>query len=137
MKTKLGIVKPPPPGSKPQVSQPRLPDVCELIRTARETIARGVNAALVMLCWRIGQHIRTDILGAKRAEYGDEISEALILELGAGFAFLARQRRIQTGCQGGDLRASLAHSARGLSEFYLLPARHAVRPRAGLFFPHA
>jgi hypothetical protein len=37
--------------------------VWELILGARQRVARGVNAALVLLHWQIGQRIRRDILG--------------------------------------------------------------------------
>ena len=50
-----------------------LADVRELILSARQTVARGVNAALVLLYWKIGERIRKDILREKRAEYGQKI----------------------------------------------------------------
>jgi hypothetical protein len=64
--------------------------VRELILTARQTVARGVNVALVMLYWKIGERIRRDILREKRAGYGEEIlqtlSAKLVLEFGRGFS---------------------------------------------------
>ena len=52
--------------------------------------ARGLNAALVVLYWQIGQRIRTDILRYQRAEYGEEIlptlSAKLVPEFGQGFS---------------------------------------------------
>jgi hypothetical protein len=42
-------------------------DVRELILTTRQTVAQGVNSALVLLYWQIGERIRTDILKEKRA----------------------------------------------------------------------
>lgn len=38
---------------------------------------------------------------------------------------------------GVDRLANRVHFTPGLSEFYLLPVRHAARPRAGLFFVYA
>ncbi len=65
-------------------------DLRELILSARQTVARGVNAALVRLHWQIGRRIHQDILNAKRAEYGEEIvatlSRQLSAEFGRGFA---------------------------------------------------
>jgi predicted nuclease of restriction endonuclease-like (RecB) superfamily len=65
-------------------------DLRELILSARQTVARGVSAALVVLYWQIGQRIRTDILREKRAEYGEEIlptlSAKLVPEFGQGFS---------------------------------------------------
>jgi len=59
-----------------------LPEVRELILGARQTVAYGVNAALVRLYWQIGRRIRQDILREKRAEYGEEIFSTLSRELG-------------------------------------------------------
>jgi predicted nuclease of restriction endonuclease-like (RecB) superfamily len=64
--------------------------VRELILAARQTVARGVNAALVMLYWKVGDRIRKDILREQRAEYGEEIlptlSAKLLPEFGEGFS---------------------------------------------------
>ena len=65
-------------------------DLRELIFSSRQMVARGVNAALVLLYWQIGRRIRTDILREKRAEYGEEIlptlSAKLVPEFGQGFS---------------------------------------------------
>ena len=84
----------------PQVApQELLTEVRELILAARRTVARGVNAALVALHWQIGQRIRREVLGEKRAEYGGEIvatlSRQLTLEFGAGFAEKNLRRMVQ------------------------------------------
>lgn len=67
-----------------------LTDVRELILSTRLTVARGVNAALVLLYWKVGQRIRQDVLREKRAEYGQEIfstlSGKLVGEFGRGFS---------------------------------------------------
>ena len=57
----------------PPVPGALLADVRGLSLTAREGIARSVNAGLVALCWQVGQRIRKDILREKRAGYGAEI----------------------------------------------------------------
>lgn len=66
-----------------------LSEVRELILQTRQTVAQGVNSALVLLYWQIGQRIRTDILKEKRAEYGERIfhslSGKLTEEFGRGF----------------------------------------------------
>lgn len=62
-----------------------LTDVRELILTTRQTVAQGVNSALVLLYWNIGQRIRTDILQEKRAGYGEKIVSALSAQLTAEF----------------------------------------------------
>ena len=66
-----------------------LSEVRALILATRQTVAQGVNSALVLLYWQIGQRIRTDILKEKRAEYGEQIVHAvsakLLDEFGRGF----------------------------------------------------
>lgn len=59
-----------------------LPELRELIYSARQTVARGVNTALVQLYWQIGTRIREDILANRRAEYGKEILVTLSRETG-------------------------------------------------------
>lgn len=76
-----------------------LTDVRELIVSTRQTVARGVNAALVLLYWKVGERIRRDVLKEKRAEYGEEIvstlSAQLVPDFGAGFALRNLRRMIQ------------------------------------------
>lgn len=67
-----------------------LSEVRELILQTRQTVAQGVNSALVLLYWQIGQRIRIDILKEKRAGYGERIfhvlSGKLMEEFGRGFS---------------------------------------------------
>jgi predicted nuclease of restriction endonuclease-like (RecB) superfamily len=67
-----------------------LAELRTLIIETRQTVAQGVNSALVLLYWQIGQRIRTDILKEKRAEYGEKIfyalSRKLTAEFGNGFS---------------------------------------------------
>jgi DUF1016 N-terminal domain len=77
MKPRLRAVRSLSPARAKSGAKGLLADVRELILEARQTVARGVNAALVVLYWNIGQRIRRDILKEKRAEYGEEIVAAL------------------------------------------------------------
>lgn len=83
-------------GANPKVL---LADVRGMILEARQTVARGVNAALVVLYWNIGQRIRSDILKEKRAEYGERIVAAvgrqLEREFGRGYGEKNLRRMIQ------------------------------------------
>ncbi len=67
-----------------------LTEVREMILVTRQTVAQGINSALVLLYWSIGQRIRADILKEKRASYGEKIfyalSRKLTAEFGAGFS---------------------------------------------------
>jgi predicted nuclease of restriction endonuclease-like (RecB) superfamily len=66
-----------------------LGDLRSLIEQARERTARSIDSTLVMLYWEIGQRIRVDILGSKRAAYGDTfvdtLSDTLTSDYGRGF----------------------------------------------------
>lgn len=104
-------------------------DLRELILSARQTVARGVNAALVGLYWQIGQRIRTDILKEKRAEYGEEIlptlSAKLVPEFGQGFSprNLARMISLADAFPDSRIVATLSREL-GWSHFVeLLPLK--------------
>jgi predicted nuclease of restriction endonuclease-like (RecB) superfamily len=70
-----------------------------LIRQARQQVAQAVNSALVLLYWEVGYRIRADILGEKRAGYGEEIvstlSKQLVAEFGQGFTEKSLRRMMQ------------------------------------------
>jgi len=72
------------------VSGVLLADVRGLILSARENVARTVNAGLVVHYWQMGARIRADVLREKRAAYGQEIlqtlSAKLVTEFGRGYA---------------------------------------------------
>lgn len=74
-------------------------DLRELIQRSRQMVSRGVNAALALLHWQVGQRVRTDLLQQKRAEYGHEIvatvSRQLSMEFGGGFAEKNLRRMVQ------------------------------------------
>jgi len=76
-----------------------LGDIRSLIEGARVHVASAVNTGLVLLYWRIGKRIGTDILREKRAEYGDRIVETLSRQLtqeyGRGFTRDALFRMVQ------------------------------------------
>lgn len=67
-----------------------LPELRELIQSARQTVALAVNTGLTLLYWRVGERIRKEILKEKRAQYGEEILQALsaklVGEFGRGFS---------------------------------------------------
>jgi hypothetical protein len=79
--TRRTLTSPPVP-TVPAVATDRLlGDIRALIEAAREQTARAVNSALVGLYWHIGKRIREDVLGHKRAEYGQQIVSALSTQL--------------------------------------------------------
>ena len=90
MKRKLALVKSLSPAPAQPGTKGLLTELRELILATRQTVAQGVNSALVRLYWQLGQRIRTDILKTKRATYGGEILQALsaklVVEFGRGFS---------------------------------------------------
>jgi DUF1016 N-terminal domain len=60
-------------------------DVRALTEGAHEQTARAVNSVLVGLYWHVGTRIRQDILGEKRAGYGQQIVYALSAQLTAEY----------------------------------------------------
>ncbi|WP_020470758.1 PDDEXK nuclease domain-containing protein [Zavarzinella formosa] len=60
-------------------------EVRELILNARQQVAQVVNAALTTTYWRVGDHIRREILQENRAGYGEEIVTGLATQLEAEF----------------------------------------------------
>ena len=67
-----------------------LGDLRGLILTARESVARMVDATLTVLYWEIGSRIHQEVLLEKRAGYGKQIvvtlSRQLEVEFGRGFS---------------------------------------------------
>lgn len=78
---------------------PLLADLRQLIVTAREQVARTVDAGLVTLYWHVGRRIHQDILQQKRAEYGAEmvatVSRQLEAEFGRGFSARSLHRMVR------------------------------------------
>lgn len=65
-------------------------DIRALIESARERVAHAVNTGLITLCWSIGDRIRREVLGEKRAEYGERIvstvGRQLSVKYGQGYS---------------------------------------------------
>lgn len=83
------------------VMQPEglLSDLRRLIEQARAQVAQAANSTLTLLYWHVGQRIRREVLGERRAEYGEQIvstlSAQLVREYGPGFALRNLRRMIQ------------------------------------------
>src|SRR3954453_22625726 len=66
-----------------------LKELRELILTTRGAVAQAVNSGQVVLYWQVGHRLRTEVLGARRAGYGERIvvavAQRLTAEFGRGF----------------------------------------------------
>jgi predicted nuclease of restriction endonuclease-like (RecB) superfamily len=91
-----------------------LKDLRELIQSTRERVAQAVNSTLVLLYWQVGSRIRTEVLGNKRARYGEQIlptlSAKLVPEYGHGFSErnLARMVRFAEVFPDGEIVSTLS-----------------------------
>ena len=76
-----------------------LTDLRDLIRESRGRVAQAINSALVLLYWEVGNRLRIDVLGSKRAGYGDDVlrnlATHLSAEFGPGFAEKSLRRMMQ------------------------------------------
>jgi predicted nuclease of restriction endonuclease-like (RecB) superfamily len=67
-----------------------LAEIKALIDEAKATVAQTVNASLTAMYWNVGNRINKDVLGNRRAEYGEKVVEhlaqALTQEYGKGWS---------------------------------------------------
>src|ERR1700730_7777893 len=66
-----------------------LRDLRSLIDAGRTHVAQAVNAGMVLLYWAVGDRIHRELLGERRARYGEQIvatlSRQLTADYGRGF----------------------------------------------------
>jgi hypothetical protein len=76
-----------------------LPELRQIIDTARQTAAVAINMAQTQLYWHIGKRIRAEVLVEQRAQYGEQIvatlSRHLTADYGRGFEEKNLRRMIQ------------------------------------------
>ncbi|MCP4591022.1 MAG: DUF1016 domain-containing protein [bacterium] len=60
-------------------------DLRQLIEQSRGRAAVAVNSELVLLYWKVGRRIRTDLLGEERAEYGKQIVSTVAVQLSTAY----------------------------------------------------
>ncbi|HAN92689.1 MAG TPA: cytoplasmic protein [Nitrospira sp.] len=67
-----------------------LAELRELIDQARCRVAQAIDSHQVLLYWHLGNRVRREILGQRRAQYGEQIvatvARQLVFEYGRGFA---------------------------------------------------
>jgi predicted nuclease of restriction endonuclease-like (RecB) superfamily len=73
-----------------KTTQELLVEIRALIESARMGVAQTVNAGLTTLYWNVGARLGREVLGGKRADYGEQIVSAvgrqLSREFGEGFS---------------------------------------------------
>lgn len=83
----------------PPIEHGLLPELRDLIRSARRQAAHVVDAVQVQLYWQVGTRIHRDVLLGKRAEYGAQLipalSQHLEAEFGRGFGEKNLRRMVQ------------------------------------------
>ena len=104
-----------------------------MIETARAQVAQTANVALTTLYWQIGNRVRQDVLGERRAQYGAEIVAALGRQLearfGRGFGEKSLRRMVQFATAFPDLEivATLWRQLSWSHFKYLIPLRDPLK----------
>lgn len=62
-------------------------DIRSLVISARRQSAQAINVCMVALYWQIGERIKREVLGDKRAAYGKKIVATLSQELTAELVY--------------------------------------------------
>jgi hypothetical protein len=85
--------------TKTQSSDVILSDIRKLIKEARSIVAVVINAGLTILYWCVGRPIIQDVIGGKRAGYGEKIvatlSRLLVRDYGRVFSEKNLRRMMQ------------------------------------------
>lgn len=108
-------------------------DIGQMIETARAQVAQTANVALTTLYWQIGNRVRQDVLGERRAQYGAEIVAALGRQLearfGRGFGEKSLRRMVQFATAFPDLEivATLWRQLSWSHFKYLIPLRDPLK----------
>ena len=112
-------------------------DLQRLIEEARHVAAQAINMSLTLLYWRVGERIRTDVLGQVRAEYGQEILPTLSAELmpryGRGFSARSLWRMVQFAETFSD-EAIVSTLSRQLAWSHFLELIYLKDPLARAFY---
>ena len=73
-------------------------EIRSLVQAARRQAVQAINVSMVALYWQIGERIKREVLGDKRAAYGKKIlatlSQELTAEFGPGYTTGALARMI-------------------------------------------
>ena len=80
-----------------------LTDLRQLIVQSRQAAAAAVNASLTLMYWRIGQRIRTEVLGGQRASYGAEIVATLSRQLVADYGRVFEEKSLRRMVQFAEI----------------------------------
>lgn len=110
-----------------------LRDLRALIEASRGRVARAVNTGLVALYWAVGDRLRREVLGEKRAAYGERIistvSRELVAEYGRGFSRVGLCRMLKFAEVFPELEiVSTLLKQLGWSHFlHLIPIKNSVQ----------
>jgi predicted nuclease of restriction endonuclease-like (RecB) superfamily len=107
-------------------------DVRRLIEEARAHTAVAVNVGQTMLYWQVGRRVGAEILGGRRAAYGEriiaELASALEADYGRGFAEKNLRRMVQfaEAFSDSEIVATLSRQLSWSQFVLLLPVKDAL-----------
>jgi len=110
-----------------------LNDLRTMIEQARQSSASAINTRLTILYWQMGCRIHSEILGEKRAGYGEEIvatlSHQLTMEYGQGFTITGLRRMIKFAelFPDGQIVATLSHQLSWSHFVEILPLKEPLK----------
>jgi len=110
-----------------------LEDLRTMIEQTRQSVATAINTRLTILYWRMGCRIHSEILGKKRAGYGEEIvatlSHQLTMEYGQGFTITGLRRMLKFAELFPDeqIVATLSHQLSWSHFVELLPLKDQLK----------
>jgi predicted nuclease of restriction endonuclease-like (RecB) superfamily len=80
-----------------------LNEIRDLIEETRKSVAQFINAGMSMLYWRIGRRINEEILGGKRAAYGQKVITSLATKLTVDYGRAFSEKNLRRMMQFADV----------------------------------
>jgi hypothetical protein len=105
-------------------------EIKALINQAKGHIVHIASSSMTTLYWRIGKRLKEDILGSRRAEYGQNIitnlAKILATEYGKGFTYsgLTRMVRFYEQFAEAEIVATVSQQLTWSHIVELLPRRY-------------
>ena len=101
-----------------------LDDIRTLINNARIRVASTANIETTLLYWNIGHRINTEVLGNKRADYGQQIVSQLATQLQQEYGSSYTSRNIHRMMQFAEQFPDFQIVSQAATQLSWLPSAH-------------